>query len=643
MSAPRHFVHESAGPRVLFGPGVLRQVGEEVGRIGTRALLISGRSQERHAAVVADVLGAALVARVNDVVEHVPAAVAAAAVTTARDSGADVVCCMGGGSAIGLAKAIALDTDLPFVAVPTTYAGSEMTPIWGLSESGVKTTGHDVRVLPRTVVYDPLLTLSLPPATTAASGMNALAHCVEGLYARDASPLLLLTAEEGIRVLADALPRCVTNPGDLDARTGAQYGAWLAGWVLGAVGMGVHHRLCHVLGGRWRLPHAETHAALLPYVTRFNSRHADDAMRRIERALAARREDAAGAVWDLGRQMGLHASLTDLGLPPDAVGEAAKLVAAGLPDNPRPVDEAGIRDLLEECLRQQRPARAISPRTDRTEVMIDELTAEVVQRFSATPDPRLRDVMQSMVRHLHGLAREVALTDAEWLAGIRFLTSTGQMSDDLRQEFILLSDTLGLTSLVDLLDHGSDDPRATPPTILGPFYAPDSPWREYGASMATYDDHGQPAVVRGRVLSTDGRPLAGAVLDVWQSAATGFYAVQQPVEQGLGNLRGRYRTHVDGRYEIRTVRPVPYPIPADGPVGKLLRATARHPMRAAHIHVILTADGFRPLTTHVFDASSDYLDSDAVFGVKEALVRDFVIDEDGVAVCEHDFILVPRS
>jgi len=283
------------------------------------------------------------------------------------------------------------------------------------------------------------------------------------------------------------------------------------------------------------------------------------------------------------------------------------------------------------------------PQPTPTDEMMDSLLSDVSHRLEAAPDQRLREVMLALVRHLHGFAREVRLTEAEWMAGIAFLTETGQKSDDVRQEFILLSDTLGLSSLIDLINHGSDDPRATAPTILGPFYVPDSPWRENGSSMASYADNGQPAVLRGRVLSTEGQPLAGAVVDAWQNSATGAYAVQQPDVQGPENLRGRYRTGQDGRFEIRTVRPVPYSIPADGPVGRLLAATGRHPMRAAHIHAIVTAEGHRPLTTHVFDATSDYLDTDTVFGVKQSLIRDFVPDGAGGVVCEADFVLEPQA
>ena len=269
----------------------------------------------------------------------------------------------------------------------------------------------------------------------------------------------------------------------------------------------------------------------------------------------------------------------------------------------------------------------------------DDLTEEVLSRLEATPDPRLREVMSALVRHLHAFAKEVQLTDQEWLAGIRFLTATGHITDDWRQEFILLSDTLGLSSLVDLINHSDVESLTTEPTILGPFYVPDSPHRDFGASMVEYDDGGEPAVLHGTVRDESGRPIPGAAIDVWQNAATGFYAVQQPDVQPPTNLRGVYRTDEQGRYEIRTVRPVPYPIPADGPVGRLLADTGRHPWRAAHIHANVSAAGFEPVTTHLFDHESDYLDSDTVFGVKQSLIRDFVRGEDGVLHCESNFVL----
>lgn len=268
-----------------------------------------------------------------------------------------------------------------------------------------------------------------------------------------------------------------------------------------------------------------------------------------------------------------------------------------------------------------------------------DLTDEVVRRLDATPDPRLKEVMTALVRHLHAFAREVALTDEEWFAGIRFLTAVGHITDDVRQEFILLSDTLGLSSLVDLINHSDVESLTTEPTILGPFYVPESPERAHGASMVEYDDGGQAAILRGTVRDEAGNPVPGAIIDVWQNAATGFYAVQQPDEQPATNLRGCYTADAQGAYEIRTVRPVPYPIPDDGPVGDLLARTGRHPWRAAHIHAIVSAPGHDSLTTHLFDRESDYLDSDTVFGVKESLIKDFVPGPDGVLVCDHDFVL----
>lgn len=278
--------------------------------------------------------------------------------------------------------------------------------------------------------------------------------------------------------------------------------------------------------------------------------------------------------------------------------------------------------------------------TDATQRMSEEdLTKEVLRRLEATTDPRLREIMKVLVTKLHEFAREVRLTDEEWLRAIAFLTAVGHITDEVRQEFILLSDTLGFSSLVDIINHSDVEELATEPTILGPFYVPESPWREFGESMVEYEDGGEPAILTGRVLDESGLPIPGAVVDVWQNAATGFYAVQQPDVQPSTNLRGRYETDGEGRFEVRTVRPVPYPIPDDGPVGQLLQVTGRHQWRAAHIHIKASAPGYAPLTTHIFDRTSDYLDSDTVFGVKESLIRDFVPDGDGVLRCESDLVL----
>ncbi|GIJ61127.1 dioxygenase family protein [Virgisporangium aurantiacum] len=269
-----------------------------------------------------------------------------------------------------------------------------------------------------------------------------------------------------------------------------------------------------------------------------------------------------------------------------------------------------------------------------------DLTAAVLKQLAGTPDPRVRQLMEALVRHLHAFAREVRLTGDEWMAAIQFLTATGQICGPTRQEFILLSDTLGLSALVSTIAQDRDDEGATEETILGPFYVPDSPWREAGESMVTHEGTtGQPVHLRGRVLATDGTPLAGAVLDLWQTDEHGNYAVKRPDLMPADNLRGRYRTDAEGRYSVRTIRPKYYHVNSDGPAGALLRLTGRTPGRPAHIHVIVTADGHRPVTTHLFDRASEYLDNDSVFGVKDSLIKDFVEQPDGTSVVEHDFIL----
>jgi maleylacetate reductase len=353
----RDFVHDAPASRVLFGVGALAGVPDEVARLGgARVLLISDQDAKLYADQLAEGIAGRLAARIDEVVMHVPVEVAAAATATAREAAADLVVCVGGGSSTGLAKAVALETSLPVLAVPTTYAGSEMTPIWGLTEGARKTTGRDPRVLPRTVVYDPALSVSLPVPVSAASGMNALAHCVEALYAPDASPVTAVLAEEGARALADALPRVAATPDDLTARGDALYGAWLAGWVLGTAGMGVHHKVCHVLGGTYDLPHGGVHSAVIPYATAFNAAHAPDAMARLSRALG--QPDPAGALWDLAHAIGAPTSLAEIGFDPAHIDEATALVVAAAPANPRPVEPAGIRELLVAAYDGKRPTAA---------------------------------------------------------------------------------------------------------------------------------------------------------------------------------------------------------------------------------------------------------------------------------------------
>lgn len=260
------------------------------------------------------------------------------------------------------------------------------------------------------------------------------------------------------------------------------------------------------------------------------------------------------------------------------------------------------------------------------------LLEQVLATFDDTPDPRLREIVSAAVRHLHAFATEVGLTTEERRAGVRFLTAVGLISDEVRQECEMLSDVLGLSSLV---ETASTPEGVTLQTLTGPFYAPGSPRRGFGESMIERDDGDERAVLRGRVTDVDGQPIAGASLDVWQNASNRLYAIQD-AEQPAFNLRGIYETDADGRYEIGTILPVSYGIPDDGPVGALLAATARHPWRAAHIHLLVTAPSYRPLTTEVFDAGSDYLESDAVFGVAPELVLDFRPDPDGVRTATFD-------
>lgn len=268
----------------------------------------------------------------------------------------------------------------------------------------------------------------------------------------------------------------------------------------------------------------------------------------------------------------------------------------------------------------------------------DELLDEVLGRYAGAPNPRLKEVMEAAVRHLHAFVREVGLTRDEWFTGIQFLTATGQICSDTRQEWILMSDTLGVSTLVEMLNYAATE-GTTDNTVLGPFYVAGSPERAYGESMLVDADEGDRVVVRGRITDIDGTPLEGVVLDCWQNATAGFYACQQPGVQSPDNLRGIYRTDADGRFEIRSVRPVPYPIPFDGPVGALLTANARNWMRPGHMHVWLKHPGFKDLITHVFDVDSDYLHDDAVFGVRESLICRFEPGADGELATTFDFVL----
>lgn len=264
--------------------------------------------------------------------------------------------------------------------------------------------------------------------------------------------------------------------------------------------------------------------------------------------------------------------------------------------------------------------------TDRG-LFTEERSAEtVIDSIGAATDPRLREIMSSLVRHLHDFVKDVQLTEEEWERGIEFLTRTGQNCTDVRQEFILLSDVLGVSMLVETINHRALG-EATEQTVLGPFHMVESPPRELGDTIAL-DDAGEPCLVTGRVTGTDGAPLAGASVDVWQANADGFYDVQQPDIQPERNLRGLFTTDADGAFWFRSIVPRYYPIPDDGPVGDLLAATGRHPNRPAHVHFIVTAPDHEPVTTHLFVDGTPYIDSDVVFGVKESLIRQFPTVDD---------------
>jgi maleylacetate reductase len=350
----RDFTYEALPMRVAFGPGRAASVGDELEHLGLRRVLVlCTPGQQKTARVVADGLGDRCAAVYPEARMHVPAEVADAACAVAAELGADGCVAVGGGSTVGLGKAIALRHGLPVIAVPTTYAGSEMTPVWGITEGGIKRTGRDPAVLPRSVVYDPELSASLPVALSVTSGLNAVAHAAEGLYAPDVSPIIALMAEEGARAMVAALPRIAENPADLDARSDALRGSWLCGAVLGATTMSLHHKLCHVLGGTFGLPHAEVHTVVLPHVLAFTLPAAPAAAAALARALG--HDDVPGALWDLAAALGAPTSLAELGMDSSGLSEVVRQVMAAPYASPRPVTAADAAALLDQAQKGTRP------------------------------------------------------------------------------------------------------------------------------------------------------------------------------------------------------------------------------------------------------------------------------------------------
>ena len=349
------FIYQGLPSRVVFGADSIEHLEREIDLLGAKRVIVLSTPQQREQAkAIAEQLGMRAVGVFSKAMMHVPVETAQEARDYATRLGADCAVAIGGGSTTGLGKAIALTSSLPVLAIPTTYAGSEMTPIYGLTEAGLKKTGRDLRVLPRTVIYDPALTLSLPVSLSVTSGINAIAHAAEGLYAQDANPIVGLMAEEGIRALGQGIGRVAARPDDIDARGDCLYGAWLCGAVLGSVGMALHHKLCHTLGGTFNLPHAETHTIVLPHALAYNREAAPHAMQRIARALGT--TDAAQGVFDLARDNGAPMALKDIGLKEPDIDIALDLALKNPYWNPRPLERAALRALLVAAYEGRRPA-----------------------------------------------------------------------------------------------------------------------------------------------------------------------------------------------------------------------------------------------------------------------------------------------
>jgi maleylacetate reductase len=350
------FTYNSLSVRVIFGPGTSRRrLAEELELMGVnRILLIATERERKLVEELTAPLGDCIVGVFTNVKPHVPVKVAEEARELAGKLKADCLLSIGGGSTIGTAKAIALEMQLPIVAVPTTYAGSEMTPVWGLTSGQRKTTGISRDVLPKVVIYDPELTFSLPRFITGPSAMNAMAHCVEAFYAPNANPITSLMAEEGIKALARGLPVAIEKPEDIEGRSEVLYGAYLAGAAFAGAGSGLHHKICHILGGAYNLPHAEMHTVILPHVVAFNEPAIPAIMEQIARAIGTR--SASAGLYDLASRIGAPTALKNIGMKEENLDEAINLILEKAPyNNPCPVDTAGIRAILEDAYAGRRP------------------------------------------------------------------------------------------------------------------------------------------------------------------------------------------------------------------------------------------------------------------------------------------------
>jgi alcohol dehydrogenase class IV len=352
----RNFTYTAHPARILFGSGAIAQLAEEARRLGlARVLVLSTKEQQTAANDVVSLLGPLCAGTFAEAAMHTPVEVTDAAMRVVDRLGVDGVVAIGGGSTTGLGKAIALRTDLPQIVIPTTYAGSEVTPILGETKDGLKTTQTTPKVLPEVVIYDADLTLSLPAGLSATSGVNAIAHAVEALYARDTNPIVDMMAVDGVRALANSLPRIIQDPVDRDARSDAQYGAWLCGACLGAVGMSLHHKLCHTLGGTFDLPHAETHTVVLPHALAYNAPAVPQVVATLAKVLGD--ADPARALYDLADRLKAPRALRDLGMPEDGIDRAVDLALANPYWNPRPLEREALRACIAAAWAGEPPGR----------------------------------------------------------------------------------------------------------------------------------------------------------------------------------------------------------------------------------------------------------------------------------------------
>jgi len=350
----RPFVYNALPARVVFGVGTLSKLPEEVSRLGCkRALVLSTKVQEQSGKEVQQLLGNTAVGLYSNATMHTPENITEEALKVVQETNADCVVSVGGGSTIGLGKAIAYRTDLPQIVIPTTYAGSEATPILGQTAKGQKVTLKDSKVLPEVILYDVDLTLTLPATMTITSGMNAIAHAVEALYSPESNPMIDMLAEQGIAAIARALPIIHNEPKNKDARSDALFGAWACGTCLGAVGMSLHHKLCHTLGGSFNMPHAETHTVILPHAVAYNEVGAKDAIATVARALGV--TNAAQGLYDLAKRLGAPYSLQELGFKEEDIPKAAEIASKAPYPNPVPLEKEKILRLLQNAWAGKRP------------------------------------------------------------------------------------------------------------------------------------------------------------------------------------------------------------------------------------------------------------------------------------------------